>query len=106
MTMEKIDLSQYFYSESQDELFNIFHSSSKGLSDAQAQERIKVFGTNEFAQEKKETLLKKIGKALIEPMAVILVIASLLSFFILKDLLEAFAILGVVIINTVISLFQ
>lgn len=104
--MEKIDLSQYFYSESQDELFNIFHSSSKGLSDAQAQERIKVFGTNEFAQEKKETLLKKIGKALIEPMAVILVIASLLSFFILKDLLEAFAILGVVIINTVISLFQ
>ena len=106
MTMEKIDLSRYFYSESQDELFNIFHSSSKGLSDAQAEERRLVYGTNEFAQEKKETLVKKIGKALIEPMTVILIFASLLSFFILEDLLEAFAILGVVIINTVISLFQ
>jgi len=104
--MEKIDLSRYFYSESQDELFNIFHSSSKGLSDAQAEERRLVYGTNEFAQEKKETLVKKIGKALIEPMTVILIFASLLSFFILEDLLEAFAILGVVIINTVISLFQ
>jgi len=104
--MEKIDLSRYFYSESQDELFNIFHSSSKGLSDAQAEERRLVYGTNEFAQEKKETFFKKIGKALIEPMTLILIFASLLSFFILEDLLEAFAILGVVIINTVISLFQ
>ena len=39
-------------------------------------------------------------------MALILIIASLLSFFIIQDPLEAIAIVGVVIINTVISLIQ
>jgi Ca2+-transporting ATPase len=84
----------------------MFHSSSKGLSIEQAEEQKQVYGPNEFAQEKKETLVKKIGKALIEPMTLILILASLLSFFIIHDLLEALAILGVVIINTVISLYQ
>lgn len=50
--------------------------------------------------------MKKIGKALIEPMTLILILASLLSYFIIHDLLEAIAILGVVLINTVISLYQ
>jgi len=106
MTQEKIDQSGYFYSLSHDELFSIFHSSLKGLSVTQVEERRQVYGTNEFAPEKKETLIKKIAKTLIEPMTLILILASLLSFFIINDLLEALAILGVVLINTVISLYQ
>jgi Ca2+-transporting ATPase len=106
MPQENIDQLGNFYSQSHDELFSFFHSSLKGLSVAQAEERRQVYGTNEFAPEKKETFLKKIVKALIEPMTLILILASLLSFFIIKDLLEALAILGVVIINTVISLYQ
>jgi Ca2+-transporting ATPase len=106
MTQEKIDQSGYFHSQSQDELFSKFRSSSKGLSLAEAEGRREVYGTNEFAPEKKETLVKKIAKSLIEPMTLILILASLLSFFIIQDLLEALAILGVVVINTVIGLYQ
>jgi Ca2+-transporting ATPase len=106
MIEEKIDLSGNFYSQSQDELFTIFNTSLKGLSLVESEERRQVYGTNEFAPEKKETLLKKIGKALIEPMTLILILAALLSYFIIHDLLEALAILGVVLINTIISLYQ
>ena len=37
---------------------------------------------------------------------VILIIASLLSYFIINEAYQAFAIVGVVIINTIISLIQ
>jgi Ca2+-transporting ATPase len=106
MAQETIDQSGYFYSQSQEDLFLKFKSSPNGLSIVQAEERRGVYGTNEFAAEKKETFVKKIVKALIEPMTLILIFASLLSFFIIEDLLEALAILGVVVINTVIGLYQ
>lgn len=95
-----------YYSLSSEELFQQFHTTSQGLSNQQAEELLHTYGPNEFAQEKKKTLLRKIIEALFEPMALILIFAALLSFFIIHDILEAFAILGVVIINTIISLFQ
>lgn len=106
MELNKIDLSGNFSFQTIEELFETFQTSSEGLSKNQVEERLYVYGTNEFAKEKKKTIFRKIIEALIEPMAVILIIASLLSFFIIQDPLEAIAILGVVFINTVISLFQ
>ncbi len=95
-----------FYSLSVEDSLKKFNSSPNGLTDKQAEESLKTYGLNEISEEKKKTLIRKIGEALIEPMTLILIIASLLSFFIIKDLLEAIAIVGVVIVNTVISLIQ
>ena len=106
MESEKIDLSGNYSSQSIEELFVRFQTSLQGLSDVKAEERKRVYGLNEYAKEKKKSIFRKIVEALIEPMALILIIASLLSFFIIKDLLEALTIVGVVVINTVISLIQ
>ncbi|VVB60261.1 Potassium-transporting ATPase ATP-binding subunit [uncultured archaeon] len=106
MEPEKINLTGNFSHQTIEELFTTFQTSSSGISQIQAEERLHVYGANEFTKEKKKTIFRKIIEALIEPMTVILIIASLLSFFIIQDPLEAIAILGVVIINTVISLFQ
>jgi len=106
MASEKIDVSGNFSSQTNKELFMIFQTSPQGLSEKIAEERLRTYGTNEFAKAKKKTLLRKIIEALIEPMALILIIAALLSFFIIKDALEAIAIVAVVIINTIISLIQ
>ncbi|MDH7516808.1 MAG: cation-transporting P-type ATPase [Candidatus Thermoplasmatota archaeon] len=95
-----------FYSYSTEELFKKFGTSINGLSNEKVEELLKIYGPNEIAKEKKKSILRKILEALIEPMALILIIASLLSYFILNDLLEAAAILGVVLINTIISLIQ
>lgn len=77
----------------------------EGLKAAQAAERLERFGPNEIPPGRKITIFEKILKTLIEPMVIILAVASGFSFFI-GDLLEAFAILGVVAVNTVISLIQ
>ena len=106
MDIEKLDLSGIFSFQTKEELFTSFQTSLQGLSQTTAEERLRVYGTNEFAKEKKKTLLRKIIEALIEPMALILIIAALLSFFIINDALEAFAIVAVVIINTIIGLIQ
>jgi len=104
--MNKVDLSGTFSSQTKEELFNIFQTSPQGLSSVIVEERLHIYGSNEFAKEKKKTLLRKIIEALIEPMALILIIAALLSFFIIHDALEAIAIVAVVLINTIIGLIQ
>lgn len=106
MNSEKINSSEDFYALSVEESFKKFNTSLDGLSDEKAEELIKIYGPNEIAKEKKKSILRKLAEVLVEPMSLILIIASLLSYFILNDLLEAVAILGVVIINTVISLIQ
>ncbi|KYK20929.1 hypothetical protein AYK25_04090 [Thermoplasmatales archaeon SM1-50] len=106
MKLEKLDVSGNFFSKTNEELFSIFQTSPQGLSEKAAEERLRIYGANEFAQAKKKTLVRKIIEALIEPMALILIIAALLSFFIIKDALETIAIVAVVIINTIISLIQ
>jgi len=95
-----------FYNFSTEELFKKFDTSINGLSDKKAEELLNIYGLNEIAKEKKKSILRKLAEALVEPMSLILIIASFLSYFILNDLLEAVAILGVVVINTIISLIQ
>lgn len=106
METEKIDFSGNFSFQTNDELFTTFQSTLQGLSDSAAEERLRIYGFNEFAKAKKKTIFRKILEALIEPMALILIIAALLSFFIIQDAVEAIAIVAVVIINTIISLIQ
>ncbi|MBN1861693.1 MAG: cation-transporting P-type ATPase [Candidatus Thermoplasmatota archaeon] len=106
MEPEKIDLSGNFSFQTGEDLFTKFQSSPQGLSEQVAEDRLGIYGPNEFAKAKKKTIFRKVLEALIEPMALILIIAALLSFFIIQDALEAIAIVAVVIINTIISLIQ
>lgn len=103
---EKLDLSGNFSSQSSESLFTLFQSAPRGLSEKVIQDRLRLYGFNEFAKAKKKTIVRKIIEALIEPMALILIIAALLSYFIIEDAIEAVAIVAVVLINTIISLIQ
>lgn len=94
-----------FCALSAEESLEKLESNFQGLSDKKAEDKLKIFGYNEIKQGRKKSLFKKILEALIEPIVIILIIASVFSFFI-GDIIEAFAILGVVIINTIISLVQ
>ncbi len=80
-------------------------SSKDGLTKEQVDENEKKYGLNEIGGIKRKSLFKKILEQLLEPMVIILFGASIFSFFI-KDIIEGFAIICVVIINTIISLIQ
>lgn len=88
-----------------EEIFKKLNSSVKGLTDKDAQNRLKNYGLNEFLQKNKKSLFLRIFELLLEPMVIILFIASLFSFLI-KDFIEGIVIVGVVIVNTIISLIQ
>jgi P-type Ca2+ transporter type 2C len=94
------------YTKTTDELLDLLKTTPNGLSNKEAEDRLKKYGLNEVAKKKRKSIIVKIFQAMTEAMTVILIIAALLSFFIIHDLLEAIAILGVVLINTVISLYQ
>ncbi len=95
-----------YYTKTTDNLLKTLQTTTNGLTPTQAEALLRTYGPNELAKKKRKSLIVKIFEAMSEAMMVILIIAALLSFFIIQDLLEALAILGVVVINTVISLYQ
>ncbi|OHD61147.1 MAG: hypothetical protein A2014_06770 [Spirochaetes bacterium GWF1_49_6] len=80
-------------------------SSVNGLTMEQAGQLYDKYGPNEFGEVHKESLLEKIWESVKEPMVLILFVATVFSFLI-GDYIEGCAILGVVLINTIISLVQ
>jgi P-type Ca2+ transporter type 2C len=100
----KFELSDV-YSISAEQSFELLGTKNAGLSSEEAESRQKTYGLNEISGKKKKGVFVKILELMIDPMVIILFIASGFSFFI-KDYIEGIAIFGVVIINTIISLIQ
>ncbi|MDD5456309.1 MAG: cation-translocating P-type ATPase [Candidatus Margulisbacteria bacterium] len=94
-----------FSSRDISEIYEILNSSPQGLNQKSIQKKLTEFGLNEIPDLKKKNLFEKLLDQLLEPIVIILFIASILALFV-GDLLDATVILGVVIINTLISLFQ
>ncbi|HOV15266.1 MAG TPA: HAD-IC family P-type ATPase, partial [Spirochaetota bacterium] len=94
-----------FYNLDKDDALKKLDSSFKGIDDQKAEDNLRVYGLNEITQKKRKSLFHKIVDMMLEPMVLILMVAAGFSFFI-KDIMEGFAILGVVIVNTIISLIQ
>ncbi|MBP7552334.1 MAG: hypothetical protein KA885_02830, partial [Spirochaetes bacterium] len=90
-----------FYNVGAEEALKKVNSDRLGLNNAEAEDRVKSFGYNEITEKKRETLFQKIVISLLEPMVLILFAASIFSF-VIKDIIEGFAILGVVLVNTII----
>ncbi len=103
--MKQIHSLADFYAIQTEAALQKLESSPEGLTAEKARSLLAVYGTNEITKSKKKGFLEKLLGYIIEPMVIILMIASGFSFAI-KDFIEGFAILGVVIINTVISLIQ
>lgn len=93
------------YSKKKSELFSLLRTDQNGLSETEVKFRITQYGFNDIHIEKKSNIFKKILDSLLEPIIIILFIASAFSVWI-GDVLDAVAILGVVIINTIIGLVQ
>jgi len=86
-------------------LLKEYHSSLNGLTQEQAEQNKKTYGTNELEDGKKKTVWGIILSSLKEPMIYILVIASIISI-VLKEYFDSIVIFGVIIINTIISVIQ
>ena len=85
-------------------------STSEGLSEQEAAERLAANGKNKLAEGKKDSLIKRFVKQLMDPMILILLAAAAISGVLAVVEGESFAdviiILAVVIINAVLGVYQ
>lgn len=77
----------------------------EGLSDKEAEKRLKEKGYNELRNKRPKTILELLWRELTDPMILILLAASILSF-VLKEWVEGAVILIIICVNTIISVVQ
>ncbi|MDO5733719.1 MAG: cation-translocating P-type ATPase [Eubacteriales bacterium] len=80
-------------------------SPAEGLSQAEAERRLELYGPNELAKEEHEPLWKKFLYQFKDTMVLILIAASILSIF-QGDVYASLIILAIVIVNAVLGVIQ
>lgn len=101
-----------FFSNLPDEVLKEVGSSEKGLTSAEASERLAKNGANMLAAAKKKTMLQKLLLQFKDIMVIILLVAALISGIMAivehtpADLFEGGIILAIVIMNAVVGLIQ
>ncbi len=107
-------MAKEYLSTQQDVLAGL-NSSEKGLSSAEAAERLEKHGANKLAEGKKQSLISKFLAELADPMIIILLVAAVISTltewftttgFEISVPWDAIIILFVVIVNAVLGVLQ
>ncbi|MGQ4914663.1 MAG: calcium-translocating P-type ATPase, SERCA-type [Candidatus Asgardarchaeia archaeon] len=88
-----------------DEVMERLKTKSTGLSEKEAEERIKIFGYNEIKRQKKESPIKILIRQFIDPLIIILIAASVLSYF-LGDIIDTIVILVIIVVNGILGFVQ
>ncbi len=99
-----------FYLETAQEVFADLQSSEEGLTSAQAQERLARDGSNKLDMAKKDSLIKRFAKQMVDPMIIILIAAAIVSAVVAiienEFPADVVIILFVVLLNAVLGVYQ
>src|SRR5687768_16988118 len=79
---------------------------SVGLSTAEVETRRAKFGSNKFAEAKKESGWSKFVRQYRDPMQIVLLAAAVISLVVIQDRGTALLLLGLTLLNAVMSLNQ
>ncbi|RVU54275.1 calcium-translocating P-type ATPase, PMCA-type [Anaerosphaera multitolerans] len=94
-----------WYNKSSETALQELESSKDGLTLDIAEKRLQEFGRNELKKEEKKPFIKKLADQFLDPMIIILIIASLISAFI-GEVVDAIIIIAIVAVNALLSLYQ
>ncbi|MBI5055721.1 MAG: cation-transporting P-type ATPase [Nitrospirae bacterium] len=87
------------------EVFQKLETSDKGLTDAEAKQRIAQYGPNKLIEEEKISKLKILLHQFTSPLIYILIIAGVVTFL-LEEYIDSGVIFAVVVLNAVIGFIQ
>jgi Mg2+-importing ATPase len=99
--MNKEDAKKY----TTEEFIRNLKTSTDGLTDYEAKNRLKTEGPNVLKNESKSTILSLILRQFKSALIYLLILASLLSF-VLRDFSDGFVILTILLINTGLGFYQ
>lgn len=89
-----------YWQEEEKELLHELHTSSKGLSDAEAQKRLRKYGKNVFAHHVRKSAIVEFLLKFKNPLVIILLCASLISAFLGE--VSNFIIITIIIVMSVL----
>ena len=94
-----------WHAQNLSEIYNILHTSEKGLSDVEAENRLKKYGSNTLRSKPPKTILQMLKAQIVDPMVLILISAAILSA-ILQQWTESTVISIIVALNALIGIVQ
>ena len=80
-------------------------TSLNGLTDREANRRLKEYGYNELPHEKKKSIFKVFIESFMDPIIYVMIVAAILSF-IANEPLDALAIIFIILVDAVMSTIQ
>ena len=99
-----------YYLEKLDTVLKCVNGTTQGLSHSEAQKRLAEKGKNKLVVAKKISIIKRFFLQLADPMIIILIVAALISgitaIYANESFADVFIILFVVIINSVLGVYQ
>ena len=105
-----------FYLQDVESTLKAVNSSKNGLTSNEANERLLINGKNKLKEAEKEPLIKKFINSISDPMIIMLIVAAAVQAIVnvlqmkngfnMSEFADVIVILAVVIINTIMSIFQ
>jgi calcium-translocating P-type ATPase len=94
-----------FYQRSAHQVLEEFKASAKGLTTAEAQQRLQTYGYNELKEVTKDPIWKLFLESFKDPMVIVLLIAAAVQL-VLGEVIEAVIIFAVLLLNAVVGVVQ
>ncbi len=94
-----------FYNDDLKNIYSNLNSSDSGLSDSQSKTRLKKYGYNKLIKKKDYKTLKLLIGEFKSPLVLLLFAAGAISYY-LNELVDAYVIFLVVIVNALLGFFQ
>ena len=95
-----------WYKESNDSVIKSLDTDeNNGLSDSKVASLLEKYGKNVLKEKKKKSMAAKLKDQFLDPMIIILLLASILSMAI-GEVTDSIIIIAIVIVNAVLSIYQ
>lgn len=95
----------YYYNKEIDEIEKELNTTDKGLDIEEANQRIKQYGLNELPKKKKESIIKIFFSEFKDPIVLLLLI-SIVASFVVGEIVDAFAIIFIVLVDIIMGTYQ
>ncbi|MHC5226762.1 cation-translocating P-type ATPase [Enterococcus sp. LJL99] len=103
---KKAQLSEAFYTQSEQEVLQKMDSSLEGLSEQEVKSRLVSYGENTLDEGKKKSILIKFLEQFKDFMIIVLLFAAVISALFSHDIVDSVIILIVVILNAIFGVVQ
>ena len=94
-----------FYKKTKEEIFNKLNTNELGLTNEEAVKRLNEYGKNQLPKKKKDSVIKIFFNELKDPMVILLIFAIIASFL-ANEVVDAVAILFIILVDLIMGTYQ